>query len=144
MAWRAEPRPAGATPVAIGLNVGHRFPGSNWAMWLRRLGVNSARVFLPTTGGQQLAGWVGAENWGQSLGGEVVGNRTAFDAAVAVLRTPAGHNPALAYTFANPVEWDWLDTLVRAACAGEAPGCAWGGGAQGGRHHTTAGAADFA
>lgn len=105
LTYTAQASTTGATPVMVGVNLGHRYPGSNWSMWMRRLGVNHGRVFLTTLWGSSLAGWVGSSTWGKSLDGADVATRAAFDAAVATLRTPAGHNPAMAGTFANPVKW---------------------------------------
>lgn len=78
--------------------------GSNWAQWMARLGVNSARVFLTATWGLSLESWVGSSRWGQSLSGSPVTDEASFQAAVAELRTPAGHDPALVSRFANPVK----------------------------------------
>lgn len=94
----------GKTPAIIGINAGHRAVGSNWPLWMSRLGTNSARVFLSALWGASLESWVGGSTkWGLSLSGTPVTDVESFQAAVAQLRTPAGHDPAQASSFANPV-----------------------------------------
>lgn len=76
------------------------------ALWHRRLGVNGARVFTSTlwnVGG--LEAWVGAARWGRSLNGTLVNTLADFQAAMATLRSPSGHDPAQAAQFATPVLW---------------------------------------
>lgn len=99
----------GKTPEIVAVNLGHRYPGSNWAKWMSRLRVNSARVFLTALWGSSLEGFVGSTNWGKDLKGTSVTSLPLFQTAVAELRTPAGHNPASA-GYANPVRWSKFDT----------------------------------
>jgi hypothetical protein len=119
---------SGTSPAIIGVNVGHRYPGSNWPIWLRRLGVNGARVFTTATWGSKLnsATWTGTTNWGKSLSGVTVVDQTTFEAAVAELRTTAGHTPSSAASWAFPVKWSKFDskfnTTVTSAPADEQEG----------------------
>jgi hypothetical protein len=102
---------SGKTPEIIGINLGHRFPGSNWPIWMRRLRVNGARVFTSALWGTSLQSFVGGSlKWGKSLTGVAVTNLAGFQAAVAELRTPAGRlNPAPSQ-FSHPVRWATLST----------------------------------
>lgn len=83
-----------------GVNAGHANPQSNWQMWLDRLEVNSFRLFLAPRNDLRAA--VG-DSFGKSLSGVVVSSLNQFDAAIAELRTPAGHNPNAKW--ANPIQW---------------------------------------
>lgn len=78
---------------------------------MQRLGVNGARAFLTSLWGSSLQSFVGGSTaWGNSLQGTPVTNLTAFQAAVAELRSPAGHDPAQSSSFRFPVRWDKFDT----------------------------------
>jgi hypothetical protein len=55
------------------------------------------------------SGPVGTANWGQDLNGAPVTSLATFNAAVAQLRAPAGHNPALAANYAYPPPWAVID-----------------------------------
>jgi hypothetical protein len=48
---------------------------------------------------------ISAANWGQDMNGAPVTTLAAFNAAVAQLRAPAGHNPALVGNYAYPPPW---------------------------------------
>lgn len=101
---------AGTTPAIIGVNMGHRYPGSNWPLWMKRLGVNGARVFLTTLWGSSLENFVSSSTWGTSLSGAAVTNAATFEAAVSQLRTPPGHDPASVSLWVNPVKWSKFST----------------------------------
>lgn len=66
--------------------------------------VNSIRVFLAPQ--KDLREGVG-NSFGKSLSGKTVSSLAAYDAAVAELRTSAGHDPAA--TWADPVNWLMYD-----------------------------------
>lgn len=103
--------PSGKTPSIIGVNLGHRYPGSNWGAWMRRLAATSSRAFLASILGKDLQSFVGgADAWGKALDGTPVTSAAAFSAAATALRQPAGHDPAQASSFANPVNWGSLDS----------------------------------
>ena len=61
-----------------------------------------------------LSSWVGA-SWGRSQDGTPVSSQATWAAAVAQLRTPAGHSPASAGSFQNPVQWGVLDAMLNAS-----------------------------
>lgn len=82
-------------------------------MWLKRLGVNGARVFLTSLWGSSLETFVGGSTkWGKSLSGASVTDLASFQAAVAELRSPNGHDPSPAAValWTNPVRWSRFDT----------------------------------
>lgn len=120
--------PAGKTPAVFGINVGHRHPSSNWQVWMRRQGVQASRAFLSSLWGSSLQTWVGGSSaWGKNLNGTLVNSSQAdFELAVAQLRTPAGHDPAQASKFKNPVKWSAFDskwsTTITASKADEQEG----------------------
>lgn len=58
--------------------------------------------------GQSLCPLVAAG--GKSLNGTLVSTEAAFTTAVATLRTPNGHNPALASRYTTPIKWSTFDT----------------------------------
>lgn len=62
--------------------------------------VNAIRLFLSPR--KDLREMVG-ESYGKSLSGITVSSRLRYDAAVAQLRTPEGHDPAARW--ANPINW---------------------------------------
>lgn len=84
-----------------------RYPGSNWAIWFKRSGVNAARLF--TSMGGSLVNFVGSANWGRSLSGTAVTSQATLAAAIKELRTPAGHSPTAIW--ATPVQWSKYDAL---------------------------------
>lgn len=50
--------------------------------------------------------------WGNDLNNVPVTSLAGFNAAVALLRTPAGHNPASAGSFANPPAWSIIEAQL--------------------------------
>ena len=54
-------------PINMGVNLGHANINSNWAMFLDRLGVNAARLFV--TGSTDLRNFLGKTQFGNDLNG---------------------------------------------------------------------------
>lgn len=80
---------------------------------MQRLGVNGARVFLTSLWGSSLYSFSASSTtskWGKSLSGTSVTDLATFQAAVAELRTPAGHDPTATGSWAYPVRFDKFDT----------------------------------
>jgi hypothetical protein len=65
-----------------------------------------ARVFVSTT--ISINSWIGATNWGKDLSGAAVDTMAKFNAAVAMLRSANGRDPA--YSWANPTKWAKFET----------------------------------
>ena len=96
----ATTAPSGVTPTIQGVNSGHNGPDE--VAWLRRMSVNSVRIFgaagsMSTL--QSFATSLGG-TWGADLNRSPVTNLASFEAAVALLSTPAGHLDTTAW--ANP------------------------------------------
>jgi hypothetical protein len=64
-----------------------------------------------TTGGT-LVNTVGSLNYGKDLNGNLVSNWVQWQAAVALLRTPAGHDPSASW--ANPARWMQVEQTLAA------------------------------
>ena len=110
-----------------------RYPGSNWPVFMQRLGVNGVRIFLTSLWGSSLETFAGGStSWGKSLSGTPVTNLTSFQSAVAQLRTPNGHNPSSVGQFRNPVQWAKFET--KGATTDTTSGAA---GEQEGNHNAT-------
>jgi len=56
--------------------------------------------------------------WGNDMSNKPVTNQAQFNAAVATLRTPAGHDPSKASTFARPPLWALYDTSMNTGAIG--------------------------
>lgn len=93
--------PSGSpTSQTLAVNVGHNWDPS-WQLFMSRLGVKGARMF-GGTGGVKPRTLYGAA-FGKDLNGNMVTSGAAYTAAVAQLRTPAGHNSATAgASYSNP------------------------------------------
>jgi hypothetical protein len=96
---------AASSPGTIGVNMGHRAPGTNWQVWMKRLGVNGCRLFSkgPVTG--TLSGFVGSSNYGKDLNGAAVTSNSTFVAAIAELKQMKDLKSASPVTYAVPVKW---------------------------------------
>jgi hypothetical protein len=85
-------------PENYGIGMGHSSTNGNWPIFLERLGVNAARLFVDA--GTKLRTIVDAKKWGQNLDGELVNNRNDFLKSIKQLRTENARNPA--YNWSNP------------------------------------------
>ena len=101
---------AGTGPPAIGVNAGHNYDPS-WVAWLQRLGVSGLRVFGLAGSLTTLEAFVGA-SYGSDLYGDPVTSYATFDAAIATLRTPAGHAPGASWP--NPPRWATHEAMLNA------------------------------
>lgn len=104
----------GNSSDTCGINLGHRFTTDySWISILKYFGVNSARSFgmngLGTTSTLQSFATQSSGTWGNSMNGTAVTDLASFQAAVAELRKPDGHNPAQALHYAYPVRWSQID-----------------------------------
>ena len=52
------------------------------------------------------------------MNGQAVTSAATYTAAIATLRSPAGHNPATASTFANPPKWSAYSSALSANSGG--------------------------
>ena len=73
------------------------------------------RIFGGAGSFSTLQQFVGAFNWGHDLNNNTVSSYAAWSAAVAGLRAPAGHTPASAGSFANPVKFSALDLMLNSS-----------------------------
>ncbi len=81
-----------------------------WAR-VRMRALAGARVFgLGGISGGTLVNTVGSLNWGKSLTGALVSSYSDFVAAVAEVRTPAGHDPNA--TWSNAAHWLKVESIL--------------------------------
>ena len=102
----------GVSSKKKGINNGHRYVSSNWAVFMKRLGARSSRLFGVNGLGKSssLKSFVGSSKWGTSLSSSAVVDRPSFFSALALLRSPAGRSPSSASAFSNPVKWSTLES----------------------------------
>ena len=75
----------GLGPENMGIGMGHSSLKGNWAHFLDRLGVNSARLFVTST--KDLRSFIGNLTWGKNLNNEHVHDYTSFSNSIKDLRT---------------------------------------------------------
>jgi len=106
---------SGTSPLILGLNLGHRNDlDKSWLSYFKYVGTNSARSFGLNglgVGYTTLQGLATAKGgaWGNSLNGTAVTNLATFQAAVAELRKPNGHNPLYQNAYSSPVLWNVIE-----------------------------------
>lgn len=102
-----------AGPVGMGVNMGHAYLNSNWAMFLDRLGVNYARLFV--TASTDLRNMIKSfgNTWGNDLNGNSVTNQASYLSAVSLLRGPNGRNQA--YAWKTSIQWSYIINNLQTA-----------------------------
>ena len=96
---------------------------------MKRLGVNGVRIFglagnLSTTTGLKgfITGPPAPGVWGNDMNNQPVSSAATFSAAVALLRTPAGHLASAAASYANPPRWSAFNSMMQYSTLTKAEG----------------------